>query len=61
MIPSRSPKRQIQPTMSQADRFREAARALECDDDEARFDQRLKKVAQVKPKPDAPEKPADPD
>lgn len=38
----------------QAERFREAARALECDDDAAHFDQRLKKVAQVKPKPDAP-------
>lgn len=37
----------------QAERFREAARALECDDDEARFDQRLKKVAPVKPKPEA--------
>lgn len=35
----------------QADRFREAARALECDDDEAHFDAKLKKVARAaKPK-----------
>ena len=33
----------------QLDRFREAARALECDDDDARFDERLKKVAKAKP------------
>jgi hypothetical protein len=36
-------------TKSQLNRFREAARALECDDDEARFAERLKRVA----KPDA--------
>lgn len=35
---------------TQSDRFREAARALECDDDEARFDAKLKKVAKAKPK-----------
>jgi hypothetical protein len=33
----------------QLDRFREAARALECDDDEARFDAKLKKVAKARP------------
>jgi hypothetical protein len=38
---------------AQATRFREAARALECDDDEARFDAKLKKVAKApKPKDD---------
>ena len=31
--------------VSQADRFRAAAHALECDDDADRFDARLKKVA----------------
>lgn len=36
--------------VSQLDRFKEAARALECDDDEARFDAKLKKVAKAKPK-----------
>lgn len=34
----------------QIDRFREAARQLETDDDEARFDERLKKIAKA-PKP----------
>lgn len=42
---------------SQAERFREAARALECDDDDARFDAKLKKVATApKPKDEKPEK-----
>lgn len=41
---------------SQIDRFREAARALECDDDEARFDAKLKKVAKAKPKDDETKK-----
>ena len=40
----------------QLDRFREAARQLECDDDEATFNAKLKKVAKAKPKD---EKPAD--
>ena len=39
----------------QADKFREAARKAETDDDEARFDERLKKIAKgetdKKPKP----------
>lgn len=30
---------------SQSDKFREAARKLETDDDEARFDERLRKIA----------------
>ena len=43
---------------NQPERFREAARALECDDDDARFDAKLKRVAKVtKPKD---EKPTDP-
>lgn len=42
--------------LSQADRFKEAARAAECDEDEARWQERLKRVAKQKPK-DAPEKP----
>lgn len=42
---------------TQPDRFKEAARALECDDDEARFDAKLKKVAKAsKPKDEKPEK-----
>ncbi len=34
---------------SQLDKFKEAARQLECDDDEKRFAERVKKL--VKPKP----------
>lgn len=34
---------------SQLDKFKEAARELECDEDEARWDERLKKVAKAKP------------
>ena len=41
---------------SQSDKFVDAAREHECDEDEARWDERLKKVAKGKP---APEKPKD--
>jgi hypothetical protein len=42
---------------TQLDRFKEAARQLECDDDEARFDAKLKKVAKAsKPKDDETKK-----
>lgn len=42
----------------QPDRFREAARALECDDDDAHFDAKLKKVAKApKPKDEKPTNP----
>lgn len=34
---------------SQVDKFREAARQLETDDDEKRFDERLGKVAKAPP------------
>jgi hypothetical protein len=34
---------------SQLDRFKEAARELETDDDEDRFNERLKKLAKQKP------------
>ena len=41
----------------QLNRFTEAARALECDDDEARFDAKLKKVAKaLRPKDDETKK-----
>jgi hypothetical protein len=33
----------------QLDKFKEAARELECDEDEAHWDERLKKVAKAKP------------
>ena len=34
---------------TQADKFKEAARAAECDEDEARWNERLRKVAKQKP------------
>ena len=34
--------------LTQADKFREAAKELETDDDEKRFDERLKKIAEKK-------------
>ena len=34
---------------TQLDKFKEAARELECDDDEKRFKERLEKVAKAKP------------
>ncbi len=38
-----------QPALSQLDKFKEAARQLETDDDEARFDERVKKLVRQKP------------
>ena len=39
----------------QLDKFKAAARDLDCDEDEARWDATLKKVAKQKPAPDKPE------
>jgi hypothetical protein len=39
----------------QSDRFKEAARAAECDEDEARWEERLKRVVKHKPVPEKPE------
>lgn len=36
---------------TQLDTFKQAAKELEVDEDEGRWDERLKKVARVKPKP----------
>jgi hypothetical protein len=44
----------MQPEKSQSDKFKEAARALECDEDEARWDETLRKVARQKPEKAAP-------
>ncbi|MEO0690440.1 MAG: hypothetical protein AAFY51_09100 [Pseudomonadota bacterium] len=38
---------------SQIEKFKDAARELECDDDEKRFDDKLKKL--VKPKKEKPD------
>ena len=45
------------PEKSQAEKFADLARELECDEDEAAFDERLKKLATA-PTPDA--KPREP-
>lgn len=46
-----------QPPKSQADKFRDLARELGCDDDEAKFDEALKRIAET-PKPEPKDKPA---
>ena len=41
---------------SQSDKFKEAARELDCDDDEQRFQERVRKLVKhkpVEPKPDS--------
>ena len=40
---------------TQLGEFKQAARELECDEDEARWDDRLRKVAEQKPAPEKPE------
>lgn len=44
-----------EPTKAQVDKLKEAARDLESDDNEARFDQRLRKIMKHKPVPEKPE------
>lgn len=39
----------------QLDQFKDAARELECDDDEQRFKERLGKLVKAKPAPEKPE------
>lgn len=39
----------------QSDKFKQAARDLECDPDEARWEDKLRKVVKPMPKPDKPE------
>ena len=38
---------------TQIDKFKQAARELECDDDDQRFKERLGKLAKAKPAPEA--------
>lgn len=40
---------------AQADKFKELARELEADEDEKHWDDRLRKLAKVKPEPEKPE------
>ena len=42
---------------SQSDKFKDLARELEADEDEARWDERLRKMAQAKPQPEKPNAP----
>lgn len=46
--------RDVSNPADQSDKFKQLARELECDEDEARWDERLKKVAAQKPEPDKP-------
>jgi len=39
----------------QLDKFKELARELVADEDDARWDERLKKIAKAKPAPEKPE------
>ena len=43
------------PNPMQNDRFTELARVLECDEDEAAFDAKLREVAKHKPVPEKPD------
>jgi hypothetical protein len=43
------------PKLPQLEKFKQAARELEADDDEAHWDERLKKVVKAKPNPEKPE------
>lgn len=43
------------PGKTQADKFKEAAREISADEDEARWDDRLRKVVKHKPQPEKPE------
>lgn len=40
---------------NQLDKFKEAAREIGADENEARWDEKLAKIAKVKPKPEKPE------
>ncbi len=40
---------------TQSEKFKQAARDLDCDEDEVRWDERLRKVAGQKPAPEKPE------
>ena len=40
---------EIPPTKTQLEKFKTAARRVGCDDDEARFDERMKKLVKHKP------------
>lgn len=43
-------RRPTEASLEQIERFKEAARALGCDEDEAAFDEKLKSIARQKPR-----------
>jgi hypothetical protein len=45
-MPKREP-----PKQPQSERFKEAARQLGCDEDEAAFDEKLRRIGKAKPQP----------
>jgi hypothetical protein len=47
MKPGMCNERESRAPASQSDKFKEAARAAECDEDEARWDEALRKVVRV--------------
>ncbi len=47
----------MRPDQSQSDKFKEAARELEADEDEKRWEERLKRVARPKSEPEPPRNP----
>lgn len=48
-------KTMVKDDASQAEKFKEAARDLECDPDEKRWEDKLRKVVKHKPVPEKPE------
>ena len=52
---SKPPKEPGMPNKTQSERFIEAAREMEADPDEKRWEDRLRKVAKQKPAPEKPE------
>lgn len=42
----------MQKTETQSEKFKRVAKELECDDDEQRFEERLKKIVKQKPAPE---------
>lgn len=43
-----------EPAKAQLEKFQETARDLETDDDESRFDERLRKIVKYEPVPEKP-------
>lgn len=52
----RTTKSSRKPAAGQVDRFRKVARELETDEDEAAFEDKLKRLAKAKPKEKTPDK-----